>query len=192
VSLKVIKGKATVTLATAGAKVFLVSGTDRRALLTFPISVDIDTKKKWQLEATKTGFNELKQPVDFEDGQAEKTYNVELTPKGTPAAAAPVGAKEAATPTAPKEPKEPVAAKEPAAPKAPAAPKEPGFLNINSIPPSSCFLDGKSLGQTPQLHVQVNPGAHSVKFVNSELGVTKTIGVSVGSGETKAAVAKLQ
>ena len=38
----------------------------------------------------------------------------------------------------------------------------------------------------------VKPGAHTVKFVNSDQGLTKTISVNVGAGETKPAVAKLQ
>ena len=39
--------------------------------------------------------------------------------------------------------------------------------------------------------MSVKPGAHSVKFVDADQGLTKTISVSVGAGETKAAVAKL-
>ena len=65
------------------------------------------------------------------------------------------------------------------------------FLNINSIPPSTCILDGKSLGSTPRVHVSVKPGPHTVKFVDSDDGLTKTITVNVGAGETKPAVAKL-
>jgi hypothetical protein len=64
-------------------------------------------------------------------------------------------------------------------------------LNINSIPPSTCFLDGHSLGSTPRVHVSVKPGTHAVKFINADQGLTKTITVSVGPGETKPAVAKL-
>jgi serine/threonine-protein kinase len=65
------------------------------------------------------------------------------------------------------------------------------FLTMNSIPPSTCFLDGKSLGSTPKVHVTVKPGSHTVKFVDADDGLTKTLSVSVGAGETKAAVAKL-
>jgi hypothetical protein len=67
-----------------------------------------------------------------------------------------------------------------------------GFVTINSIPPSTCFLDGRSLGPTPKPHVAVKAGSHTVKFVNAEEGLTKTITVSVGAGETKMAVARLQ
>ena len=60
-----------------------------------------------------------------------------------------------------------------------------------SIPPSTCFLDGQALGTTPKVHVTVKPGAHTVKFVNADQGLTKTISVTVGAGETKPAVARL-
>jgi hypothetical protein len=41
------------------------------------------------------------------------------------------------------------------------------------------------------VHVAVRPGAHTVKFVNADQGLTKTVSVTVGAGETKPAVAKL-
>jgi hypothetical protein len=44
---------------------------------------------------------------------------------------------------------------------------------------------------TPKVHVSVKPGGHSIKFVNADEGLTKTISVSVGAGETKPATAKL-
>jgi serine/threonine-protein kinase len=65
------------------------------------------------------------------------------------------------------------------------------FLNINSIPPSTCILDGRSLGSTPKIHVSVKPGSHTIKFVDSDDGLTKTIFVNVNAGDTKPAVAKL-
>lgn len=182
VTLKVLRGKATISLGTPGARVYLVSGTDRRELPTLPISVDIDTAKTWSLEASKPGFEDYRQPISFEDGQAEKSFSITLEAKSGPQMAY------QPTPQAP-----PQQAAQPQAPRAAAAPAEGGesFLNINSIPPSTCFLDGHSLGSTPRVHVSVKPGAHSVKFINADQGLTKTISVSVGAGETANAVAKL-
>jgi serine/threonine-protein kinase len=184
VTLKVLKGKATISLGTQGARVYLVSGSDRRELPSLPISVDIDTGKTWSLQASKTGYSDFSQAITFDDGQAEKSFVVNLDLKG----AAPVA----------------VAVQGGGATKPPdtgggtgggsggaAAAGGEGFLNINSIPPSSCFLDGKSLGTTPKVHVSVSAGAHTVKFVNADQGLTKTISVNVGAGETKPAVAKL-
>lgn len=204
--LKVVKGKITVTLGTPGAKVYIVSGTDRRELPILPISVDIDTSKSWQLEANRPGFGEYRQLVSFDDGQAEKTFVVTLDPRGlgaAPLAAAPMPAPQ---PKAdPPEPKAPVAAARPKpAPEPKADPPEPkadpataggggdSFLDINSIPVSSVLLDGKPIGTTPKLHVPVTPGAHTVVFVNAEQALKKTVSVSVGAGETKKAIAKLK
>jgi len=190
--LKVVKGKATITLATSGAKVYLVSGSDRRELPSLPISVDIDTSKSWSLEASKTGYNDYKQQIGFDDGQAEKTFNVELTLKGqappptaTTAPTAPPTTPPTTLPVAPTTP--------PTTPTAPATapPAGDAFLNINSIPPSSCFLDGVPLGMTPKIKTPVKPGAHRVKFMHPELG-QKEVPVNVGAGETKPVFVKLQ
>jgi len=201
VTLKVLKGKVTISLATPGARVFLASGADRRELPMLPISVDIDTTKSWSLQASKPGFADYNQPISFDDGQAEKSFTVTLDPRPQQAPPAWTPPPQAYTP--PPAPA-PAPAPQPAAPPpvvaAPVAAAPPqtaaandgeGFLNINSIPPSNCFLDGRSLGMTPRVHVSVKPGAHSVKFVNSEQNLTKTISVTVGAGETKAAVSKL-
>jgi hypothetical protein len=205
VTLRVLKGKVTVSLGTPGARVFLVSGADRRELPMLPISVDIDTNKAWSLQAMRLGFAEYNQPISFDDGQAEKSYVVTLEPKGQPGmlsgwtapppAQAPqafqaVGAAQPVQRQAPP----PQMASVPPQPPAPAngaGAGGEGFLNINSIPPSTCYLDGKQLGPTPKVRVSVTPGTHQVKFVNAEQNLTKTISIVVGGGETKLAVAKL-
>jgi hypothetical protein len=196
VTLKVLKGKATISLGTPGARVFLVSGADRRELPMLPISVDIDTGKTWALEANKPGYVDYRQPIGFDDGQAERTYVVSLDPRAAGSSApppvtysSPAPAYAAPAPVAARPVHEAAAAAAPA----PAAAAEggEGYLTINSIPPSNCFLDGKSLGSTPKVHVAVKPGAHTVKFVDSDDGLTKTLSVSVGAGETKPAVTKL-
>jgi hypothetical protein len=186
VTLKVLKGKATISLGTPGARVFLVSGTDRRELPMLPISVDIDTGKSWALEASRPGYVDYRESIGFDDGQAERTYVVTLDPRPAGMAPAPVYYAPAPAPVRQAQ-AAPVAAKEEAA-------SEGGpeaFLTMNSIPPSTCFLDGKSLGSTPKVHVTVKPGSHTVKFVDADDGLTKTVSVSVGAGETKTAVAKL-
>jgi serine/threonine-protein kinase len=198
ISLKVLKGKVTVSLGTPGARVFIVSGTDRRELPMLPISVDIDTAKSWSLEGTKSGFDDYRQPISFDDGQAEKTYTVTLEPKTAGSPQAPqqaVPQYNAPPPQAYNPPPPPVQRTAP--PPQPQSDSSGGggggeaFLNINSIPPSTCILDGRSLGSTPKIHVSVKPGSHTIKFVDSDDGLTKTIFVNVNAGDTKPAVAKL-
>lgn len=212
IQLKVLKGKVTINLGTPGAKVFLVSGTNRKEVPQFPIAIDFDPNEKWNLEAKLAGHDDFTQAITFDDGQAEKTITVTLTPKGSapavntpPATPAPVAHPPtppvAAPPVAvaPKEPKAPAEPPVAATPKEPKEPKAPApaaggeaFLNINSLPASTVVLDGKPLGATPRLHVSVSPGTHTVLFVNAEQSLKKSITVTVGAGETKAAFAKLR
>jgi serine/threonine-protein kinase len=72
-----------------------------------------------------------------------------------------------------------------------ATPGAEGFLTINSLPPSVCYLDGREIGEAPRVHVSVTPGRHIVTFVVPDQGVAKTISVTVDAGETKVATAKL-
>jgi serine/threonine-protein kinase len=188
VTLKVIKGRATVSLATAGASVFLVSGSDRRELTTLPVSIDLDPSKQWSLVATKAGYSDFTQPLSFDDGQAEKSFVVTLEPKaaspapGSVSFSPPTTYTPPAAPPAPR-PAAPVAHREPA----PAAAKETGegTLNMNSIPASSVTLDGKPIGSTPQIGITVSAGSHTVVFSNAEQGFKKSVTVTVAAGETK-------
>jgi hypothetical protein len=193
ITLKVIKGKITVESGTVGAHVTLVSGSDRRDLPMPPISVDIDTIKSWSLEGSKAGYSDYRKLISFDDGQAEKTYTVILEPRGSGRVmpVAPVMSSTSAAPVAHASPPSPEPAAAPESPAEAVAEAPEAFLNINSIPDSNCFLDGRSLGHTPRVRVSVKPGMHTVKFVNSDDGLTKTITVTVGAGETKPAVAKL-
>jgi serine/threonine-protein kinase len=196
VTLKVVKGKATITQGTpAGAKVYIVSGADRRELPTLPISVDIDTSKQWSLVASKPGFADYNQPISFEDGQAEKTFVVNLDARQA------VSQSAAYAPPPPSQPYSPPAPHHSSSSTSSSSGSSgggdegapsggEGFLNINSIPASSIVLDGKPIGNTPKLRYSVSPGPHTVLFVNTEQSFKKSVTVNVGAGETKAAIGK--
>jgi hypothetical protein len=193
--LKVKKGLATIKAGSNadGAKVLLVSGNERRPVPSLPLRVDITSDKPYSIVATKKGFAEYKQSIEFEDGQAERTFVVELG-----------SASETAEPEKKEEEKTTSSAPMPKAP-APAAPPKPpaekpeapkpataagkGSLNINSIPVSNVILDGKPLGQTPKVGVSVSAGPHTVIFVHPEHG-RKAKSVTVEAGKTAAAIVR--
>jgi hypothetical protein len=191
INLKVVKGHVAVRLGTPGARVFIVSGSDRRELLLLPISVDIDTSRAWSLEATKAGYQDYIQPIDFDDGVAAKTYMVTLEPKSTATPVSSVPTLDtSATPGLPAYPA-PVAPAPKASSPVGGGERRDGYLNINSIPASTCLLDGKSLGSTPRLRISVSAGSHTVTFRNSDGGSAKSVVVNVRAGETRLAVARL-
>jgi serine/threonine-protein kinase len=190
VTLTVIKGQATITLGTPGAKVYLVSGADRRDLPSFPIKIDIDTSKSWTLLAQKPGFSDYNQPISFADGQAEKTFDVTLQPKGATSSYTPPVSHNTTSST-PKTPKTPATDNSDTS-SASASSGGDATLNINSFPASAVVLDGKPLGQTPQLHISVPAGEHTVTFINSDQNLKKTMKVTVSGGDTKPVIAKLK
>jgi serine/threonine protein kinase len=197
VALKVLRGLATFDVRTPGVKVTLVSGRDRRQLTDFSQPVEIETSKNWTIEATKPGYEDLRQPITFED-RAEKVFVIALNERS--------GTVVPERPERPERPSAPAVAAAPAPrPRPPAEPRpappssgdeEPGggggncTLNFNSIPVSNVLFDGRPLGGTPRLGVSAAPGTHTVIFVSPEEG-KKSMTVSCRSGETKTVAARL-
>ena len=170
----------TITLDTKDARVTLVSGAERKSIPQFPISVDIDTAKQWVIEATKPGFEDFKLPITFDDGEAEKTFSVSLNEKGKKRDDTKRADTNSSTSSPPTQPD----TTSKAVPPSTGDTSGTGTLNINSIPPSNCILDGRPLGPTPKAGVSVPAGNHTVIFVHPDKG-RKQVGVSVKGGETK-------
>ncbi|HMJ52131.1 MAG TPA: protein kinase [Polyangiaceae bacterium] len=205
VALKVLRGLATFDVRTPGVKVTLVSGRDRRQLTDFSQPVEIETSKNWTIEATKPGYDDLRQPITFED-RAEKVFVIALnersgTASGTAVAERPERVERAERPSvaavaaAPAPRSRPPAEPRPAPP--PSSDDDTGgggggncTLNFNSIPVSNVLFDGRPLGGTPRLGVSAAPGTHTVIFVSPEEG-KKSMTVSCKSGETKTVAARL-
>ncbi len=131
---------------------------------------------------------------------AEHVARSQSVPAAAPVSPAPVLAAVPQQPGATEAPShaEPVAAiavpvPQPKAKLAPSNPRPaalaPGRLNINSIPTSHVVLDGRPLGQTPQLGVRVSPGRHTVVFINGDQRAVR--GVHVLPGGTKVVAARL-
>jgi serine/threonine-protein kinase len=75
------------------------------------------------------------------------------------------------------------AAPRPAAP-AQAASNRKGTLRINSRPWSKVYVDGRAIGNTPQMAIAVAPGTHKVKLVNKEFELERTLNIEVRAGQT--------
>lgn len=59
-------------------------------------------------------------------------------------------------------------------------------VNINTLPWSYVYIDGKKIGETPLSGIVLNPGEHQFTFENPQLNlhVTKTIRVEAGGEKT--------
>jgi hypothetical protein len=191
--LKVKKGLVTIKLGenAEGANVTLVSGDERRPIppdrfKDKALAVDLEASKAYSIVAEKKGFVPYEKKIDFADGQAEKTFNVNLmlptdrdraerAERDTPPPRGHVGV---------------VPPRTPAPTPAPPTPAPGGggggnaTLNFVSDPPANVVLDGRPLGKTPK-SASVPAGNHTVLFIHPEFGrKAKSIPVTAGKNAT--------
>jgi serine/threonine protein kinase len=81
---------------------------------------------------------------------------------------------------------------EPPAAKSSPARTAPGLLRLNSRPWSQVSIDGKPVGNTPLMNLSLPAGTHSVRMVNPQFGLTKTIKLQIQPGQTLTKVIDLQ
>jgi hypothetical protein len=66
-----------------------------------------------------------------------------------------------------------------------------GTLRLNSRPWSQVYVDGRLIGNTPQMNVALSPGSHSVKLVNPQLSMSKTFKVKIQNGKVTTKIVEL-
>ncbi len=190
--LPVLKGLATIQPGPGsdGAKVILISGQDRRTLPKLPITLDIPTNTPHTLVATRRGYEQLKLPIKFEDGEVERTFEVALVEVGAATAPTTLAATEhrasiepATAHVAQKTPVNTASTGATTPPPSTGGGGGSATLNINAIPVSNVLLDGRPIGTTPKLNVRVNAGSHVITFVNGS--ERKASSVTVGAGDSK-------
>lgn len=76
--------------------------------------------------------------------------------------------------------------------KSTSTPGKLGTLRLNSRPWSEVMVDGKRVGNTPQMNLRLSAGAHTIKLVNPEFGLRKTIKVRIAAGKTQTRIINLQ
>jgi hypothetical protein len=64
-------------------------------------------------------------------------------------------------------------------------------LRVQTRPWSQVFVDGKLVGNTPQMAIAVTSGSHTLLLVNDEFGLRKTVKVNVAPGEVVTKVLNL-
>ncbi|MEY2934576.1 MAG: hypothetical protein RL033_5325 [Pseudomonadota bacterium] len=174
IRLKVLKGLATIRAGdnADGAEVTLKVGDSRRVLPPLPVRLEVETERPHVLIARKKGFASFEEPIVFDDGQAEKTIEINLSERPEEGARRrrPSGASEGDAPEAP----------EPAPP----PPATTAKLTLTSTPPSNVLLDGKPLGTTPLRDISVEPGSHRVIFIHGAERKSKTIDAEAGTSRT--------
>jgi hypothetical protein len=166
--------KVLVTIRLSGASEGATVTLNDDFLLDFPAELELTPGDVYELKATKSGYKDFSTQVHVNKGDPRKTIEIDLEP----AAARMRGAR---NPTLAKDLKDKLdklpAVKPPAAARASAAPAVAAgnaVLDINSSPPSSVILNGRPLGMTPQMGVEVPGGqTQTLIFVHPKYGRRK-------------------
>jgi serine/threonine-protein kinase len=196
VQLRLLKGSARIELADSGARVTIEqNGAEHLLKGPWPMTVEIDATRPARLLAKKRGYKDFELPLTFPEGQAERTFTIELE-SSTPTVSAGPGwggrrgrpePRERAAP-----PDQDRSEKNDDAPSAPEkAAAGTGTLNINSLPASRVLVDGTPIGSTPKVDYQVSAGTHTITFVHPDLG-KKSISVNVKPGQASVAAVRFK
>lgn len=203
-----------------GADVVLVRGRERRALGRTPIEDTVDVSgESWTVEMTLDGHETWRGGLNVPAGHTTMALAANLRPRGAEAPAAPPAAvQNAPRPSAPSAPSAPAPAPSapanaarpapapaptpapapaPAAAPAPAPAAAPaatgnGTLRINTTPWSQVSVDGRLVGNTPQMNIQLSPGTHRITLVNPDFNIRETQTVTIEAGQTVTRVIRLQ
>jgi len=73
----------------------------------------------------------------------------------------------------------------------PAANGGTGTLRINTRPWSNVFVDGRLVGNTPQMGIQLSAGRHRITLVNKDLGIRKMVEVTIVAGKVETKIITL-
>jgi len=165
----------------SGADVMAVRGSDRRALGRTPLSVSLDTSETpWMIEVSRDRFERFQQELKTDGANEVKISAVLMKSGGAPRR------EPSAEPRPPKKPRdEPVASTG-------STGGGNGTLRINSRPWSQVFVDGKLLGNTPQMNLSLSEGQHRISLHNPEFNLRKNITVTIQAGKVETQIVALQ
>jgi hypothetical protein len=197
----------------SGAEAVVVRGSEKRTLGRTPIDVTLDNDgSSWTLQVHKGGFEDYEQPISIEAGVAELSMRAVLSRKGGEEA---VASSSSSSSSSSSETAAPIAeAPKPEKParssassstddllesatsssaKAPAAAEGgQGTLRINARPWAQVVIDGRPIGNTPQMNIALPAGNHRVQLVNPEFNLKKNLTVTIKAGQTETQIIALQ
>jgi len=171
-----------ITSEPSGADAVAVRGSERRALGRTPLSVSLDnTDLAWQIEIERENFERFSQELRA-DGANEIKVEAVLTKIGGSNRVREPSAAGSGVERPARKPREDVAS----------GGGGNGTLRINSRPWSQVFIDGKLLGNTPQMNVSLSEGEHRISLHNPEFNLRKNLTVNIKAGQVETQIITLQ
>ncbi|MBK6578511.1 MAG: serine/threonine protein kinase [Sandaracinaceae bacterium] len=180
-----------------GASVLLVGPSRERRLGVTPTEVDVDMQHgPYTVRMTLDGYAEWSEPLQVTGTAREFDVNATLQRAGrvgpgtTTAGTPPTGTMTAdatdmaGTTTV-------AAMDEPVETPMTAGGTGPGTLRINTRPWSQVYVDGRLIGNTPQMNISLPAGSHRVTLVNPDFNIRQSVSVTIEAGQVTTRVLTL-
>ena len=171
-----------------GARVSLVRGNEVRRVGDTPTSFEVDTSGgTWTVEMTRSGYETWEEPLEIPSGQTTHRVDAELEREGrvavntgrmvrmvtmTGGGGTMMGGGETMDTEM-------------------ASGGGFGTLRLQSRPWSQVSIDGRSVGNTPQMNLRLSAGSHRVTLVNPDFNIRHNITVNITAGETTTRIVTL-
>jgi len=164
-----------------GGDVVLLRGRERREIGSTPTSAEIELGgDPWRVEISRDGYETHRQDLSPPRGEEEFEVSVELESRAVAVAPRPTGG----TPRVQRQPRERRGG-------AGVASGGTGTLRVNTRPWSQVFVDGRLIGNTPQMNIPLPAGTHRLTLVNSDFNIRETRTVTIRAGETETQIVTL-
>ncbi|HBQ12711.1 MAG TPA: hypothetical protein DEF51_16725, partial [Myxococcales bacterium] len=72
-----------------------------------------------------------------------------------------------------------------------AATGAPGTLRVNTTPWSEVYVDGRRIGNTPQMNIRLPAGRHTITLVNPDFNIRERVTVTIAPGGTETLIRRL-
>jgi len=166
-----------------GADVTLIRGGRRTRIGTTPTTSDVDIEGgAYTVEMEARGYGTYSAPLTIPGGREEYTLEARLEPNRVavhhPRVSHPVVDHPTMNPTMNPTPTMATAS-------------GPGTLRINSRPWSQVYVDGRLIGNTPQMNISLPAGPHRVTLVNPDFNIRENVSVTITAGEVTTKIVTL-
>jgi serine/threonine-protein kinase len=66
-----------------------------------------------------------------------------------------------------------------------------GTLRVQTTPWSQVYVDGRLIGNTPQMNISLPAGRHQVRLINPDFDIRETVSVNIRAGQTETLIRRL-
>jgi serine/threonine protein kinase len=196
-----------------GANVVLVRGSERRSIGQTPLTYTFEGGGAWVVEVSKEGYQPYVQPLNVDPASPSPGLVANLVASSAPSTQEPriaTGSARSARSTRARPSRgrdsdegssllsqttddaaDTTVVSSSAGGGALAPSGGFGTLRINTQPWSQVFVDGRLIGNTPQMAISLPAGTHKVTLINGEYNIRKTLVVTIVNGRTETKIINL-